>query len=532
MSLHAAAQISPEMARQEVGRILLARERLAYFSEYISDGWYTAYKMHHIMAAALEDVLLFLQTNGTQGTQFLIILTAPQHGKSTLTSQFFPAFGLGKLPNLRITLVSYGESLASKHSRAARNIVVTSRYQSVFGALSPSQVSGIDESVQLSTDSKSVTAWDLAAPNRGGMIAAGVGGAISGQPKGLFIWDDPIKDHREAQKKEVRDDVWDFYLSSMRVRMTACVLVMTHWHPDDPAGRLLKQMVANPDAGQWKVLDLPGLTEPGLFARNEEEQRKKMREGVYMALSDPLGRADGEVLCPEILRKGEMLKIKSADSYFFTALFQQRPYPKEGRRYKREWFKTVKTLPEGVRIVFILRYWDKAGSEDGDYTAGVLMAYCSDGIFYILDVARDRWTTYDRHTAMRETAKADAARYGAVLIYHQQDPGSAGVDSALDTNRALPGFAAFFEPLSGSKEARSGPLESGFQGKQVTLLEGKWNEDFIEELCAFPRGTYDDQVDAASSAYSKLCEIKDLMDEQDEQEEVVVYEERVEISPV
>jgi len=531
MSQRAALQqISQDEARREVGQVLLARDSLAHFAEYISTGWYTAHLVHHVIAAKLQRVMRYLETDGKEGTQFLIILTAPQHGKSTLTSQFFPAFALGKLPNLRISLICYGESLASKHSRAARNIVLSSRYQSVFGALSPSDM---HEIVELSTDSKSVTAWDLAAPNRGGMIAAGVGGAISGQPKGLFIWDDPIKDHREAAKKEVRDDVWDFYLSSMRVRMVAGVLVMTHWHPDDPAGRLLKQMAKNQDTDQWDVLDLPGLIEPGLFARNIEEQRKKMAEGVFMSLVDPLGRQDGEVLCPAMLSKKEMLKIKAGDAYFFSALYQQRPYPKEGQKYKREWFaKKLKGLPDGVRIVFILRYWDKAGSEDGDYTAGVLMAYCSDGIFYILDVVRGRWTTYERHKAMRDTAKADKARYGAVLIYHQQDPGSAGIDSALDTNRYLAGFSAFFEPLSGSKETRSGPLESGFQGKLVYLLEGAWNDEFVEELCAFPRGANDDQVDAASSAYSKLCEIKELMDEQEDQEEIVVYEERVEISPV
>jgi predicted phage terminase large subunit-like protein len=234
-----------------------------------------------------------------------------------------------------------------------------------------------------------------------------------------------------------------------------------------------------------------------------------------------------------MLSRKEMFSIKAGDKYFFSALYQQRPYAKEGQRYKRDWFsKKLKAVPDGVKIVFVLRYWDKAGSEDGDYTAGVLMAYCSDGFFYILDVVRGRWTTYERHTAMRETAKADLAKYGPVLIYHQQDPGSAGVDSALDTNRALVGFSAFFEPVSGSKEMRSGPLESGFQGKLVILLEGNWNDEFVEELCAFPRGGYDDQVDAASSAYSKLCEIKDLMEEQEDQEEVVVYEERVEISPV
>lgn len=527
MSLHYATQISPEAAREEVGRILLAQDDLAYYSEYISGGWYKARKMHHVIAFELQQVLRFLETDGQEGTQFLIILTAPQHGKSTLTSQFFPSFALGKLPNLRITLTCYGEGLATKHSRAARNIVLSSRYQSVFGALSPS-----DEQVQMSDDSKSVTAWDLAAPNRGGMIAAGVGGAISGQPKGLHIMDDLINGHRDAAKKTVRDDVWDFYLSSIRVRMAAGVLIMTHWHPDDPAGRLIKAMVDNRDGDQWRVLDLPGLIEPGLFAKDAEAQRKKMREGVFMSLSDPLRRQMGEVLCPEMLTKKEMLKIRAGNLYFFTALYQQRPYPKEGQRYKKEWFKTVAHLPEGVEIIFVLRYYDKASSPDGDFTAGVLMAYCSDKYFYILDVVHEQFSTYERDQLMKKTAKFDKLRYGRVLTYHQQDPGSAGVDSAKSTNRELAGYPAFYEPVSGDKETRSEPLESAFQGGMVILLQGAWNDEFIDELCAFPKGTYDDQVDAASSAYSKLLEIIELMEVPDDQEEIVVLEERVNISPI
>jgi predicted phage terminase large subunit-like protein len=501
-----AQQVAAEAAREEVGRVLLARDSLAHYAEYMSDGWYTAHKMHHIMARELEQVLRFLETDGKEGTQFLIILTAPQHGKSTLTSQFFPSFALGKLPNLRVSLVCYGESLAAKHSRAARNMVASKRYSALFGSLSPSDVS---ETVNLSNDSKSVTAWDLAEPNRGGMIAAGVGGAVSGNPKGLFVLDDMIKDHREAAKKDVRDDVWDFYLSSIRVRMMAGVLVMTHWHPDDPAGRLFKQMVSgDPDADQWKVLDLPGLMEPGLFAKDVEEQRKRMADGVFMGLADPLGRKDGEVLCPPMLSKGEMLKIRAGNKYFFTALYQQRPYAKEGQRYKKEWFKIIKAIPDGVTLEHIVCYWDKAGTVDGDFTAGVLEGSGSDENFYFLDVVHGRWTTNEREKEMRKAAKKHTTRWGTMVkIWHQQDPGSAGLDSAKATNRGLSGYKAKFETVTGSKETRSENLESSAQGGQVYLLEAPWNEAFVDELVAFPKGNYDDRVDAASSAHNKLLEM-------------------------
>ena len=38
----------------------------------------------------------------------------------------------------------------------------------------------------------------------------------------------------------------------------------------------------------------------------------------------------------------------------------------------------------------------------------------------------------------------------------------------------------------------------------VKLVEASWNQPFIEELCAFPNGDHDDQVDAASAAFRAL----------------------------
>jgi predicted phage terminase large subunit-like protein len=38
----------------------------------------------------------------------------------------------------------------------------------------------------------------------------------------------------------------------------------------------------------------------------------------------------------------------------------------------------------------------------------------------------------------------------------------------------------------------------------VRLVEGPWNQAFVEELCAFPSGAHDDQVDAASAAFRAL----------------------------
>lgn len=485
-----------EIAREEAAQDLCA------FGEYVYP-WWRAHDMHRAIAKELQDVIRFLETDGEEGNGRLMILTPPQHGKSEETSRLLPAFALGKIPDLRVFLISYGADLAVGNSRAVRNLVLSQQYQAVFGAKSASE-----EPVMLSSDSRSSAAWDLAQPHRGGVLATGVNGSISGRAKGLAIIDDPIKNHKEAQSDDVRNDAWEFWVSSIRPRALAAILIMTHWHPDDPAGRAMREMILKAEGDNWRILMLPALAfEPEEYAPNLDAQRAQMLEGVYVPMADPLGRLPGEALCPPMMNRDQLLKTRETDDFYFTSLYQQLPYEKAGQRYKREWLQSVTQIPEKVTLKYVVRFWDKANSTKGDFTAGVLFGYGSDGIFYMLDVVRGKWSSYERDQMMRKTTEQDAEKYGHVYIWHQQDPGSAGKDSAEATNRVLMGFPVKFETVTGDKETRSEPLESAFQGGLVKLLQGAWNFAFIEECVSFPRGRNDDQVDAASSAYNKLIEM-------------------------
>ena len=89
-------------------------------------------------------------------------------------------------------------------------------------------------------------------------------------------------------------------------------------------------------------------------------------------------------------------------------------------------------------------------------------------------------------------------------IWHYQDPGSAGVDSAIATNQYLAGFPVHYEPVTGDKETNAEPWAGACQAGLVRLVRGSWNEAFIAEHVAFPKGKYDDQVDGAAGAYKKL----------------------------
>jgi Terminase RNaseH-like domain len=85
-----------------------------------------------------------------------------------------------------------------------------------------------------------------------------------------------------------------------------------------------------------------------------------------------------------------------------------------------------------------------------------------------------------------------------------QDPGAAGKFEARQLAGLLQGYQVASEREKGNKENRADPFASQCEQGYVKLVEGAWNHAFVEELCAFPNGAHDDQVDAASAAFRAL----------------------------
>ena len=502
--------VRPDAARRELARRELARRRLMPFMQYVSP-WYRPARVHDLIASKLEQVELFIRTRGEQGIGRLLIETHPRVGKSELVSKHFPAWVLGKNPDKRVILTSYGADLAVANSRAAREILLRDAFRAVFGGLAT-----VDAPVELSSDSRSVQAWDLASPHRGGLVAAGVGGGITGKGAHLMVVDDPFKNREEAESEDRRRMVWDWWTSSAYTRLedgAAVIGMFTRWHGDDWAGRLLKQMATDAMADRYEVVCLPAIwEEPTWEGEWEEFFRKNLLQGVWVDREDALGRLPGEALWPDKYNRQALDKIRAnIGIYDFEALYQQRPYLRSGGLFQRDWFPIVEQGPKPDEIAERIRFWDKAGSRKrlGDFAVGVLMCRTFSGVYYVEHVARGQWRSHERDQAMLETAKFDARREGPeTIIWHQQEPASAGVDSAEHTNQmfAQAGFTAHFETLSGDKVVRAGPWSSMCEGGGARLVRGGWNEDFIEEHAAFPNGVHDDQVDAASTAFNKLAQ--------------------------
>ncbi len=129
-------------------------------------------------------------------------------------------------------------------------------------------------------------------------------------------------------------------------------------------------------------------------------------------------------------------------------------------------------------------------------------------MLYILDVIRARLTPGQRQQRVLTTATLDGPE---VRIRIPQDPGSAGKFEAHHFVGLLQGYSVSTEPEQGSKETRADSFAAQCEHGFVKLLEGAWNKAFIEELCAFPNGDHDDQVDAASAAFRTLMRRRSIM---------------------
>lgn len=497
-------QVSPKQARQELARRELAKLRFLDFCRYVDPKFLAVPHAKHV-ASQLEQVARYIETGGKEGINRLMILMPPRHGKTEQASIKFPAWLLGRAPDSRVILTSYSADLASRNSRQMRELVIGDRYRAVFGDRSSAEAPVI-----LSADSRSISTWDLAQPHRGGVIAAGIGGSITGMGATLLVVDDPLKGRQEAESQNRRDDVDEWFRSVAYTRLEAhgaVVVFHTRWHPDDLAGRLIRRMAQDERADQWEVVFLPALA-PDSFPKDPDEQRRLMLDGIYMPLADPLNRKAGEALWPSRFTAEWLQQRKiNIDEYEFESQYQQNPYSREGGFLKRDWFSIVESGPgkEAVRV----RYWDKASSKLGDYTAGALVSVDKEGIFYIEHLALARLSAGERDQLMARIGSEDYLAYGVFPIWHQQDPGSAGKDSAEATNSILAekGLRARFEPLSGDKIVRADTLASKAQSGKVRLVRGAWNQPFLEEAVAFPNGRNDDQVDSTSSAVNKLMEM-------------------------
>jgi predicted phage terminase large subunit-like protein len=173
-----------------------------------------------------------------------------------------------------------------------------------------------------------------------------------------------------------------------------------------------------------------------------------------------------------------------------------------GALFKRQNIEVLEDEPLGVDWI---RSWDLAFTEKttADYTAGVKMGMTADGTIVIADVVVGHMEWPDAIRAIANTAKLDGPRV-------RQGIEAVGAQVGVVQNLMRDPFLArySFEPIlvTRDKLTRALPVVARSEQGKFAVVRRGWTQNFIDELCAFPEGRHDDQVDAVSGGMTLLSE--------------------------
>lgn len=449
--------------KQELARRVLCRRHLLPFVRRNVPG-YEAGWVHKDLCRRLER---FSQQVTARQSPRLMLFLPPRSGKSEVASKNFPAWHLGNNPSHDIIASSYSASLANDFSKRTRALVRDQDYADIFPG------------VTIDSENQNAEGWST---NKGGYyVPAGVEGPITGKGAHCLILDDLVKNREEAESKTRREAVFDWYTSTAYTRLApggGILLIITRWHTDDIAGRLLQE--AEEGGEQWEVVSYPAI------AVEDEEFRDK-----------------GEPLHPERYDLEALDRIKKAiGRRDWQALYQQDPVGEEGDYFTASdlrYYRPSDRPP--LEDLTVYSAWDLAIGKQAhnDHTVGVVFGVDRSKNLWMLDEYRGKWGSLEIVDKLFE-------------MYEKWEPSVTGIERThveqsigpfLTEQKRQRGLFAFrIEPMkhgNRDKVARASAFRGLVEMNRVYLPSlSPWTDDYVVELLKFPNGKEDDRVDASA----------------------------------
>jgi len=427
----------------------------------------------------------------------LLLNVPPGHMKSLSVSVLLNAWAWTKKGRTgkRFAATSYRGDLALRDADKTRRLIRSRWYQDrwgdTVGALRDTKLK-----IRKGQDVKSRFENE-----HGGFRFSTAVSGIMGEGGDFVILDDP-HNVEQAESDDNREDV------VRRIRLALPTRVRS---PDGGVCVIMQRLHTRDYAGVM-IADKADLVHLCLPARYEKKHphvsvpitlKKSGRE-----LPGDFRTEEGQLLWPELFADERLTSLEvELGAYGKAGQLQQRPVPRGGGMYKLKWFAGKFVDADDVpKRAMRCRGWDLAATEEnvqnrGDYSAGVKLARAG-GKIYVEHVTRFRGSPLTVRKKMKMMADQDGK---AVHIDFPQDPGQAGKSQAEDLAAEFPRNRVHYSPESGSKEVRQDAPASQAEAGNVYIVRGAWNGDFIDELCLFPNGDYDDQADGFARAYHRVA---------------------------
>jgi predicted phage terminase large subunit-like protein len=454
-----------------------AKQELAWkfyphtFAEKASAGQWIAHRW-------LEYLSKLITPQIVAGNARILLSAPPQHGKSEFLSNWLPTWFLHMYPERKIILGTYGQDYGNKWGSKVRENLVEN------------PISRIPMRNDTLSKKKFMTA------KGGQMMVAGVDGGGTGEGAHLFVVDDPYKNPQEANSKERREKVMDWFRAVANTRLQSggsIVIMHTRWNDDDLIGELSKE------AG-YTYINLQAIYEEVMGADGQ-------------VIPDPLGRAPGEALCRERFTEKDLAqkRIDVTDLFWFP-MYQGTAANLKGSIISQDDIQYYDELPKGIEEWGIFADLTYEKKEENDFA--VFEAWCRKGAdIYLVDQIREKMGINEQLTAFETMIKRYPDAFHKEI--EKKANGAAVIDLCEDK---IPGIVAN-NPMT-SKGARLAAVSPLYKSHNVHFprpneTDRKWVKNNVYEITrmtlAGTKAKHDDTVDTGTMAVAHFGRMSSVL---------------------
>lgn len=407
----------------------------------------------------------------------LIINIPPGTTKSTIVTIMWPVWLWTQDPSLRIITNSYSGGLSIEHATKSKDIILSDKFRTLF----PNIVIRKDKSGKQNYENTET----------GYRYATSTGATITGFHAHVIINDDPVNPKQaESEPLRVQANEHTKTLSSRKVNKanTPVVTIMQRLHEEDVTGYMLKKKGEN-----IRHICLPA-------EDCDDVKPSELRQNYIDGLLDP-NRLSRKVLDEAKTDLG---------SRGYAGQFGQKPSAAGGNIIKESWFRTISysdfralRYREPIHFFLDTAYDEKKKKTDND-PSGIIAACKIKNNIYITH-AKKVWKSFpDLLRFLPEYMYAND--YDSSYSTLRVEPKANGKSVVQQLEDSTDLNVTYTPTPTDSKDVRLHAIAPKVECGRVYLVEGEWNEDFIDEVSGFPTKVHDEYVDLLGYAVNYFTE--------------------------
>jgi predicted phage terminase large subunit-like protein len=401
-----------------------------------------------------------------------VIINVPfRSTKSLIVTVMFPVWAWIRSPKLRFITSSYSATLSIELATKSRDIIFSDWFKRRWGDVFHIKK---DQNLKERYENNFV----------GMRRATSVGGTVTGQGGDFLIVDDPLSPQMASSATE-RENANEWYRTTFYSRLNqpdigVRIIIMQRVHEEDLTGFLLSKETRL----KYKHICIPA---------------KSGDNNIKPAYLEEFYDKDTGLFWEDRFSQSTLDDYRSAlGSYGYAGQLQQTPTPLDSGMIHKDWFKVDRYRVEDSVVNFVI---DPAYTADQKNDPSALLAYTyKDNKWQIVDCVNVYKEFPDLVKFIQQWVQKNGYTNRSRIYVEPKASGKSIVQTLV---RETGLNVKEDKPPTKDKVARVSDVSASLESGRVSLLNGDWNDEFLDQLAKFPAAKHDDMVDCLVMAVNK-----------------------------